>query len=322
MTINCNSYTSSRGFRKAEPSAVAFTKTAANTATTATDIYVEVNNQAVVIPANTSITMPTLAVGTDYVIWVTPTGTIQATNDYVTPPVANSRKIGGFHYAPGGNATANTGGDTTSAINSYSFWDLKYRPTCKDPRGMTCVAESFWCDIYLTGVDAITNGSSKYNVTIADGSAPPKIPTMFGGSGSSTYGSYTWFEAMELAIAFGKKCPTQQEYMAACYGVTEQTSRGSDPVSTILDAPRTSKWGLIGATGNLLVWGRDRGGPVSSPATESRGTQGTTSNASLFGGAWTYSSNSGSRCSYWGGSAETSDSSFGSRFVCDHLILD
>ncbi len=322
MSINCNATTATKGFRKADPTSVAFTKTGANTATIATDIYVEVNNQAIVIPANTSITIPTPTIGADYAIWVTPSGLVQATTDFVTAPASNSRKIGGFHYAPGGNATATSGGDTTPAINAYSFWDLKFRPVSKDPRGMTLVAGTFWSDIYLTGVDAITNGSSKYNVTIADGSSPPKIPAMFGGNGSSDYGTYTWFEAMEMAIAFGKKCPTQAQYIVAAYGVTEQTSRGTDPVSTLLDAPRTSKWGLIGATGNLWVWGKDRCGPTGNPATESRGVQATTSNASLFGGAWYDGSISGSRCSNWNNVASLSRSYVGSRFVCDHLILD
>ena len=313
-------------FRKADPTIVAFTKTGAGSATTSTTIYVEVNGVTKTVASGTSITMPTLASGTDYAIWCKPDGTLEATSNHTSPPVANSRKIGGFHYAPGGNATGTSGGNTTPQINEYSFWDLKFRPSCSDPRGMTLIAGGYWMDIYLTGVDAITNGSSKYNVTMADGSSPPKIPTMFGGNGSTTYGSYTWFEAMELATSFGKRCPTQQEFMSAMYGTTEASSVGSDQVSTILNTAYTSKWGVIQSTGVLWVWARDRGGPFAGASwnanTEGRGSEYNAPNAAILGGAWNYTSNSGSRCSTWNSAASFSDNNFGSRFCCDHLQLD
>ena len=322
--INTNVLTSSGSFVKDDSANVAFYKVDSFNVSTTSAITLEINNEAVTISGNTVIVMPENAtIGSDYVIWALPTGTLQATTDFVNAPVANSRKIGGFHYAPGGNATGTTGGDSTPQINEYSFWDLKFRPVNKDPRGMTCVADNFWCDIYLTGNNAVNiQCSSVYNTTIADANSSPIVSTLFGGNGSATYGSYTWYEAMELAMAFGKRCPTQQEFMAAAYGTTEQTSRGSDPVSTILDAPRTSKWGLIQATGNLYIWGKDRGGPTGNPLTESKGTQSTVSNASLFGARWDFSSNSGSRCSGWLLAASCFVSYFGSRFLCDHLILD
>ena len=322
-TLNANALTQTRGFRKASPVGVAFSKTGAFSVSTATRLTIEVNGGAVDIPALTTVTMPGSPVaGTDYAIWVKTDGSLEATANHTTPPATGARKIGGFHYAPGGNAAAQAGGDSTPGINPYSLWDLKWRPACPDPRGMTLVADGFWVDIYLTGVDALTNGSSKYNVTIADGSSPPKVPTLFGGDGSATYGSYTWFEAQELAAAFGKRCPTQQEFMAAAFGVTEATSRGSDPVSTILDAARTSKWGLIGATGNLWVWGDERGGPTSNTATEGRGSETSAPNAARFGGDWDYGASPGSRSSLWGNAASASSSSIGSRFACDHLWLE
>lgn len=313
-------------FRKIDPTIVAFTKTGAGTASTATTIYVEVNGVTKTIAASTAITMPSLSAGTDYAIWAKPDGTLEATSNHTSPPVANSRKIGGFHYAPGGNSTGTSGGNTTPQINEYSFWDLKFSPSCSDPRGMTLVAGGFWADIYLTGVDAITNGSSKYNVTMADGSSPPKIPLTFGGNGSSTYGSYTWFEAMELATAFGKRCPTQEEFMSACYGTTEASSVGSDQGSTILNAAYTSKWGVIQSTGVLWVWGRDRGGAYNTGGwnanTEGRGSEYNAPNAALVGGDWFHGSNAGSRCSFWDNSASSSGFVIGSRFVCDHVQLD
>lgn len=313
-------------FRKADPTIVAFTKTGAGSATTSTTIYVEVNGATKTVASGTSITMPTFASGTDYAIWCKPDGTLEATSNHTSPPVANSRKIGGFHYAPGGNATGTSGGNTTPQINEYSFWDLKFRPNCADPRGMALVGGVYWMDIYLTGVDAITNGSSKYNVTMADGSSPPKIPTMFGGNGSTTYGSYTWFEAMELATAFGKRCPTQQEFMSAMYGTTEASSIGSDQGSTILNAAYTSKWGVMQSTGVLLIWSRDRGGAYNTGGwnanTEGRGSEYNAPNAAILGGVWASTSSSGSRCSDWSAAASGSASSVGSRFCCDHLQLD
>src|SRR6056297_3167909 len=264
-------------FSKNDATEVAWTKTGNGTAETQTVLNVEVNGAVLTIASGTSITMPSLSAGTDYAIWAKPDGGLEATSNHTSPPVANARKVGGFHYAPGGNATAQSGGDTTPQLNEYSFWDLKWKPACPDPRGMTLVADGFWVDIYLTGVDAITNGSSAYNVAIADGSSPPKVPAMFGGNGSTTYGSYTWFEAQELATAFGKRTMTQIEFMSAAYGTTEETDGGSDPGSTILRSAFTSKWGMMLSTGNMRVWGRDRGGDYNTGGwdanTEGRGEE-------------------------------------------------
>ena len=157
-------------FSKADPTIVAWSKTGAFTVSTATTLYIEVNGILHTIASSTAVTMPGSATtGTDYAIWCKTDGTLEATTNHSSPPSANARKVGGFHYAPGGNATGTSGGDTTPAINAYSMWDLKFRPACPDPRGMTLVAGGFWADIYLCGVDHYTNGTSKYNVTQADG---------------------------------------------------------------------------------------------------------------------------------------------------------
>lgn len=328
--LSGNAHVGLAGFYKADPTSVAFTKTGAGTAEVKAGTLVGFEDGTqVAYTTATSITMPTLTAGTDYAIWADKDGSIQATTNFTTPPETGSRKIGGFHYAPGGNATGTSGGNTTAQINEYSFWDLKFRPACPDPRGMTLVADGFWMDIYLTGVDAITNGSSKYNVTIADGSSPPKVPTTFGGNGSTTYGSYTWFEAMELATAFGKRCPTQQEFMSAAYGTTEASSRGSDPGTTQMSATDdnfTSKWGVIQSTGVLNIWGQERGGPYAGASwnanTDGRGSEYNAPNAVFLGSGWGDASNAGSRCSAWYGAASFSSSSIGSRFVSSHYIAD
>ena len=322
-------------FYKVDSTIPAFTKTGAGTMTTSQAIKVVVNGALKEIAASTSITMPSLAAGTDYAIWAKTDGTLEATSNHTSPPTANARKVGGFHYAAGGNATGTSGGNTTAQINEYSIWDLKFRPVATDPRGMALVAGGFWMDIYLTGVNAITNGSSKYNVTIADGSSPPKISSLFGGNGSTTYGSYTWFEASELASTFQKRLPTQRELMAAAYGTTEATaSGGSDVPTTGVNGTGatsgwqvfTSKWGIIQSTGCMWIWGDDRGGPYAAASwnanTEGRGSEYNAPNAVVLGGYWDFGANCGSRCSNWYFAASVSGDIIGSRFACDHLQLD
>jgi hypothetical protein len=191
---------------------------------------------------------------------------------------------------------------------------------------MTLVADGFWADIYLTGVDHHVNGTSAYNVTIADGNSAPKVPIAFGGNGSTTYGSYTWYEAAELLASHGKKLPTQQEFMALAYGTTEETDRGSDPGSTGLDSNFTSKWGVMQSTGVMRVWGNHHGGEVDNTSwadnTEGRGESYYQPSAVLFGGFWGAGSRAGSRSSYWYRAPSSSNGSIGSRGVCDHLRID
>jgi len=271
--------------------------------------------------------MPSATTGTDYAVWLKTDGTLEATNNFTSPPATDARKIGGFHYAPGGNASAQSGGNSTPQINEYSFWDLNFRPTCDDPRGMTLVASSFWSDIYFLNTNPDVNGTSKYGETIADGASPPIIPATLGGNGSTTYGSLTWFEAMSIATAMGKKPFTQPQFMTAMYGVTEETSigSGSDPGTTGLDAARTSRWGVMQATGNLYVWAQDRGGDHTAgwvANTGGFGAERDAPNVSRLGGNWASDTLAGSRCSDWEPSAAASASSFAMRLVCDHLQLD
>ena len=323
-------------FYKADPTTVAFTKTGAGTASIKAGAKVDVAGTVVTFVAATAITMPALTAGTDYAIWVKDDATIQATTNFSTAPGAgNWRKIGGFHYAPGGNAAAVAGGDTTPAINAYSFWDLKFRPACPDPRGMTLVADSFWADIYLLGVDHLTNGTSKYNVSIADGSAPPKIPIKFGGTGSNAYSTLNWWEANEVLQSWGKRSPTYDQFAALAYGTTEATaSGGSDVPTTGVSGTGatnawnkfTSRWGVIQATGCMWIWGGEFGGGAAGASwtanTGGRGSTYQTENAVLFGGAWGNTTESGSRCSNWSGSPTNSSTNIGARGVCDHLTLD
>ncbi len=313
-------------FIKADPSSVAFIKTANATASIKAGTLVDVGGKLISFGTDTAITMPTLTAGNDYAIWVNPDASIQATSSFTSPPVTGSRKIGGFHYAPGGHSGSSGGGNSTPQINAYSFWDLKFRPACPDPRGMALIADGFWSDIYLLGVDHLTNGTSKYNVTIADGSSPPKIPTKFGGNGSNAYGSLNWWEGMEVLRSHGKRAPTYSEFAALAFGTTEASSIGSDPGSTTWNATYISKWGMAQSSGNLWIWGDEFGGGAAAAGwTTNTGGRGSTyqmENAVIFGGNWDGTSSSGSRCSDWSSSPPSSDDSIGARGVCDHLILD
>ena len=313
-------------FSKINPTVVAWNKTGAFTLTTNTGLYIEVNGDIKTINSGTSITMPASATaGTDYAIWCTTAGALEATTDHVSPPSANARKVGGFHYAPSENATGTSGGNTTPSINVYSLWDLKWRPNCSDPRGMTLVGGHFWSDIYLTGVDHHTNGTSKYNVTIADGSSPPKVPSLYGGNGSTNYGSYTWWEASELLSSHGKRNPTYQEFCALAYGTTEQSARGSDPVTTQMSATDdnfTSKWGVIQSTGCMNIWGNNFGGDsVGASFTANTEGRGSTYNLSYvvnLGGFYNNAGIGGSRFSLWGNDPTQTFEFIGSRGVCEH----
>ena len=316
-------------FRKDAPSSVAFTVTAAFALSTQANLWVEVGGACYAYTTGTVVVIPAATIGTDYAIYACSDGTIRADANFTTPTgytTSTSRKIGGFHYAPGGNATAQSGGNTTPYINAYSLWDLKFRPACNDPRGMTLVAGNFWADIYLTNTDPDTNGTSKYNVTIADGSSPPRVPTKFGGNGSTAYTTLTWWEANEVLAANGKRSASYQEYAALAYGTTEASSIGTDQISTILNAAYTSRWGVMQSTGVMDVWGKDFGGGAAAAGwvanTTGRGQTYQLPNAVAFGGDWSVGVYAGSRFSYWIFSPTSSNASIGSRGVVDHLLLD
>ena len=445
-------------FGKADPRSVCFVKTGAGTIALKAGTAIAVAGRMKAFPAQTNVLMPALVAGTDYAVYACDDGTLRADASFTAPSgytAANSRKIGGFHYSPGGNAvpiskaavaagtaigaqtvtadkwalyllsvnsagaitvtpaagnvagyatealaiaalparpaltaamgyitvltaaglawiagtdalaggaggnpatttnyypassaaigltlsrgtiataiastefTYHLGGDSTPQINAYSLWDLKFKPACPDPRGMALVADGFWADIYLLGVDHLTNGSSKYNVTIADGSSPPKVPTSFGGNGITAYTSFNRWQAAEVMAHHGKRLPTYGEFSALAFGTTEAVSIGGDPGSTTWNATYISKWGCAQVTGNLWQWGADfGGGAVAAGYIANTGGRGSTyqqENAAIFGGHWYNTSNSGSRASSWANSPALSSSAISSRGVCDHLVLE
>lgn len=340
-------------FAKADTSSVVFTKTGAATLSIKAGTYIAVGGSVVHFASATAITMPAHAAGTDYAVWVKDDGSIEATSNHTTPPAAgNWRKIGGYHYglvapattvAGGGFATTGAGMiwtqpdvDKIAGINTYSLWDLRWRPATADPRGMTLVDGGTWVDIYLCGSDHITNGTSKYNSDIASGTVLPRKPLEFGGNGTTKYSSLNWWEACEIVRSHGKRLPWNQEFVAAAYGVTEGIAIGgasSTYPNTMRNAGYTSKYGLEQATGHQWVWGLDSGyrpdGSVSPWAwrdvTGGRGQMYLYTELAnvraLFGGARDSAGFAGSRASNWNPSPWNSAWTFGLRAACDHLSL-
>jgi len=212
--------------------------------------------------------------------------------------------LGGFHFALGGNAGARNGGDTVAAINPYSVWDRNFRPACDDPRGMTRVevegGAAFWCDIYLTAAEH-SQGTSRCGATIADGDSLPQS------AGDKEFDSFDYEAARAVLAHHGKDLLSVLEFFAAAYGVTEKTAVGRNPKIAQLDAPRTSRWGVMQATGNMWTWGHD--GDPDMPR------------ASIFGGSWLNGADAGSRDAILGDWPGSSNDDIGARGRSDHLQL-
>jgi hypothetical protein len=211
--------------------------------------------------------------------------------------------IAGFHFAPGGNAPARAGGDEIPAINPRSLWDTNFRPACPDPRGTFFIngpAGPAWLDIYKLGKDHLIDGTSKFGVTIADGNDPPQNPA------GGYFDRLDYDTAVAVMKHHGKTLASVDELMFAADGVTEKIALGHDPKITGLDAPRTSQFGMMQATGSIWDWCHD-GSLQPRP--------------SIFGGSWLYGGSAGSRCAlvgYWPGH---SNESLGARGRSDHLQL-
>ena len=258
-----------------------------------------------VFEPDASVDVTPLIAGTDYALTIDGEGNVTA---YVAPfggPL-DGRIFAGFHYAPGGNATGSDGGDSAPAINPCSFWDMGFRPACSNPRGMALVSTeagpAFWADIYFLGTDHRDRGTSRFGATIADGSSRPQ---KVNGEGRTARLDYP--TAVEICAHHGKRLMTAVEFFAAAYGVKERSAAEDEPETCGLDAERTSRFGLMQATGNMWTWGTD--GHPDDPR------------PSLFGGSWLDGSNAGSRYAsldYWPGN---SYGLVGVRAASDHLNL-
>lgn len=284
--------------RKADPSVVALVVTGRSEIAIRAGTSVSVGDALHTYETQTDILLlEDLVGGGDYDVWVDQDGQAVAFASGAAPDLVGAVTIGGFHFALGGNADGAAGGDEIPAINPFSCWDLNFRPSCQDPRGMALIADRFWCDIYLTSAQAIIGGNSHFGDPIADGKDLPDGYRRFDFDGAKAY-----------LATFGKQLLGAEEFFAAAYGVTERSAAGTDPKVAGLDAPRTSRHGIMQATGNMWVWGTD--GHPDAPR------------ASIFGGSWIHGSLAGSRYAalgcYW---PEASSVDIGARGRSDHLAL-
>ena len=314
-------------FSKADRDSVAWTKTGNGTAETSQDLIVEVNGKVLQILSGTTIAMPTLTVGTDYAIWVEPDGSLTADDSFIVAPVAGARRVGGFHYAPGGNASfildAGDGG-TTPQINEYSFHDLNWKPSAPDPRGLTLVGDgAFWVGIYHLAQNHLSGPPHRHGVSPArDGNAPQLV------NGVGNYPNAQPMNLFECLAYHGFTTLKVEDFQLAAFGTNEAASRGSDPVTTGLpggntDAQFTSHWGVIQSTGVIRLWSNDS---ILSTSDEtlpnpSRGGRFRVSRFAELGGSWDGGAGSGSRF-VGAAAAALSTSARGARGRCDHLILD
>lgn len=312
---------SANAFHKSQSSEPAF-MLAGGQLRTASAMTIRVGEALVTHAANEAISTPVLLVGVDYAIYATIDGLI-VSNNFTVPDgytEDNSRRIGGFHY-----------GD--NEFKTYSFYDLHFRPKCKDPRGMVVdiSGSSFWADIYLLNTTPDALGTSAYNATIADGASPPKIPAKWGGNGVSQYPNLTQYIATEVLAAYGKRLPKTHEFSVLAQGSVTGYASGSDPVTTKFDASARSIIGCEQVSGHMFQWGAeqwDRGngsagyawysvdtdekGKVNAAGSESVGSV-------MCGGRWDTSGNAGSRASLWGAEPWYSGVDSGARGLCDHF---
>ncbi|MEX2474016.1 hypothetical protein, partial [Marinobacter sp.] len=185
-----------------------------------------------------------------------------------------------------------------------------------------------WGDIYLMDTQYGVNGYSRNGATIADDGDRPVIPSIYGGNGSTTYGSMSWWVAVDLATAAGKRLPFYQEFTAMAYGVVERQAVGTDPGTTQHQAGHRSACGCEQITGVMYQWGADINGTSATGSAswqdiaEGRGDVYTDSIRSpRFGAHWNGGSYSGSRASNWSAAPDGSGSIISARGVSDHLNL-
>lgn len=310
--------------------------------TAATTISVTAGSvlNGVVYDTATAVTMPgSFSNNVDYAIWQHPTtGALVADASFTSAPAGatGGSIVGGFHHIPSGRPTAvNSGSPTATAeILEYSIWDLTWRPTCPDPRGMTCVDGRFWCDLYFCGSTSYAGSSfaavpsSKIGLTIADENNPPLIPAIYGGDGTTAYSlvdskeAGSWYDFAEVASSFGKRLISWLEFQHAAFGGPENSSRGTDPGTVIWE--RASLWGLAQSTGTLYSWGSDVQGNNGGGWTSATGNRGDVYqsgySAVVLGGPWNFESGSGSRCANWNIAPSTALLNTSARFAAEHLV--
>ena len=296
-----------------------------------------------VLTLGSNLVGSTKTAGTDYFVYAKSDGTFYiSASDAITV----DRLIGGFHYGLVGETETATGNKIEAdmvkirGINSYSIWDLKYRPIAS-PKGMAKIG-SEWYDIYLLNSEHITNGTSKAGLFIAGGDSVnagrlmPKIPLEYGGNNTLNYGKFTWFQACEIAKANSKRLISYSEFPTIAYGVLEGVSSSTNGYETVAGKIEhypnlTSKFGIEQAAGVQWIWGADLANYPTDTVwawkanTDGRGQIYSTDNsptAVLLGGSRGDGAFAGSRASNWNYYVWFSSWSIGCRFACDHIEIN
>lgn len=217
--------------------------------------------------------------------------------------------IGGFHYGlydenfKGNEDIPKKYAKKIRGINAYSIWTQKHKPKC-DAQGMVFIPKlKIWVDIYLTNSNYKENGTS-----VSEG----KILAGWEAEGRETDGRKELFlkDFVEIGESFNKRLLTKKEFEVCMKGVSEGRSAGNIDDGTIQHIEfLMSRYGIEQAVGNQWVWSLDK--------YENRDDR-----QVVLGGNRGYAGNAGSRCSRWNYSLSYSSWNIGSRFACDHLILD
>lgn len=253
---------------------------------------IQIDGRTHAFDADTPVAHDELKAGHDYGVGIDGEGKLFA--EAVPSNPLGDRWFAGYHFAPGGCAMARAGGDTTPSINPFSLWDLDFRFAGPDPRGMALIdmpdGSRFWADIYLLGVDHSEQGTSRFDVEIADGDSLDRL---------------NFHDAVSIMAAHGKRLLTYDEFRIAALGVTEESSAVKRLKKTSLDPARTSRFGLIQATGNRWVWATD--GDPDKPR------------PSILGGSWFSGGYAGSRYANLGSWPGGSDEILSARGGGDHL---
>ena len=101
---------------------------------------------------------------------------------------------------------------------------------------------------------------------------------------------------------------------ALAIGVRERSAAVKYAEYLALDAPRTSRWGIMQATGTRWIWLRIEADPSDTMDEDHL-------RAFVAGANWVNGAYAGSRSSNWLDAPSNSNSYIGARGVCDHLVL-
>ena len=328
------------GFYKSESNSVAFKKVTTDTVAVNQNFRIVFDAGGPVdFDVDQPVTMPvSVDIGDDLYIYANADGDLVATKDSVGSPGVDFIRIGGFHYAPNDNAALNVNGNWANhtgapgtavpQINAYSFWDLKWRPSAADPRGLTLVPglREWW------GMYPMNNGGvagkpiHSYGVNpCRDGNPPLKR-----WADGTAYADATPMNIFELLASEGFRPPNAWNFQYAALGTTEQAAAGgSDPGNTGEQGTAQNKnrfvsaWGLFDITGVINAWGADSLPDNTQTAGVTQGRSNDRFRVSFFtliGGDWNSAAAAGSRIVNTV-SSSNSFTNIGGRGVCSHQVI-